>query len=330
MRIAAYNLSMQSYHIGSQDSLTMVTQTSDKVHTVSHIQESERLALLAKGAIKTQDGNAINLAMRSELLRFDSYTLDIWQTPAQMVDPLVINLQGGLAQVDNEQNFSFDLNNDGKKDEIALLAHSNGFLALDRNENGIIDDGSELFGAKSGDGYADLKAFDEDGNGVIDENDSVFSKLQIWQKSATEDNLISLNQARVGALLLENVDSSFTYKKDAQTKAELKKSSVVLFEDGSTGWMSHLNFSITPPESIQTHTINSSKNQNTLAPASLPSAPTAGTSSNDQIKSLVDMLKGRLKMLQSRLSKTTDELQKNNLMIQILKLSMQIAQLSGA
>lgn len=54
-----------------------------------------------------------------------------------------------------------------------------GFLALDRNQNGVVDDGSELFGTQSGDGFAHLALYDQDSNGWIDANDPVFDKLRI-------------------------------------------------------------------------------------------------------------------------------------------------------
>ena len=50
-----------------------------------------------------------------------------------------------------DQTFKFDLDADGREDEISMLGKGSGFLALDKNGNGKIDDGSELFGTKSGD-----------------------------------------------------------------------------------------------------------------------------------------------------------------------------------
>ena len=85
------------------------------------------------------------------------------------------------------------------------------FLLLDRNEDGKINDGSELFGTKSGDGFRDLSEYDEDRNGWIDENDSVFSKLKVWTKdSEGNDKLLNLKQADVGAIYLGNIDTEFS------------------------------------------------------------------------------------------------------------------------
>ena len=62
----------------------------------------------------------------------------------------------------SDQTFYFDLDADGKEEEISVL-NGSGYLALDKNGDGVINDGSELFGTKNGDGFADLARYDEDG-----------------------------------------------------------------------------------------------------------------------------------------------------------------------
>ena len=62
-------------------------------------------------------------------------------------------------------------------DEINKLAAGQGFLALDKNEDGEINDGGELFGTRSGDGFGELAVFDEDCNGWIDEKKIVLENL---------------------------------------------------------------------------------------------------------------------------------------------------------
>lgn len=330
MRIESSNLTLLHYHDEFQNSMSFSQTTQDEVQTLTRFQESETLSLIAQGTIQTEEGKTINLSMQNEISRYDSYKIETRQSLASMVDPLVINLEGGLVHVDESETFDFDLNSDGEKDDISLLGKGSGFLALDRNENGMIDDGSELFGTQSGDGFSDLAAFDEDGNGWIDENDSVFSKLQIWQKSAMQDHLISLDQAKVGALLLFSVESSFTFKEGSDTNAKLKESSVVLFEDGRTGWMSHLDFSITPRATTQTSNSTTAQSETGAKISLNPTFLSKLKSSTSEVnESIVDSLKSRLKLLEGRLAKASDPTDKNSIMIQILKISMQIAQLGG-
>jgi len=328
MRITSSSLTIESYHEALQSS-TLIRHTTDtEVQTLTRKNEAESLMLQATGSVTTQEGAVLDIALKSTLSRQDSYETFSSQSLASLVDPLVINLNGGLADIDASDTFMFDLNGDGLKDELSLLEKNNGFLTYDKNENGIIDDGSELFGTRSGDGFADLSEYDEDANGWIDENDSIFARLKIWQKSAVQDNLISLNQAQVGALLLESTESSFRYKNGADTNAKLQESSIVLFENGNVGWMSHVDFAVATVQETKEETNTQRLGISTVGSTALGKLDSASSSSNLN-ESLLSALKNRLKILQNRLSKTHDATQKSALTVQILKISMQIAQLGG-
>ena len=65
----------------------------------------------------------------------------------QLKDPLVINLSDQPMSL-SDQTIQFDLDMDGELDNISTLSQGAGFIGLDKNNNGIIDDGSELFGAE--------------------------------------------------------------------------------------------------------------------------------------------------------------------------------------
>jgi hypothetical protein len=89
---------------------------------------------------------------------------------------------------------SFDLNSDGLKEQVSWTAATSSvaFLVLDRNYNGVIDNGRELFGnytLQSGvtdrNGFAALAMYDNasfggNGDGVITKDDAVYSRLQLW------------------------------------------------------------------------------------------------------------------------------------------------------
>lgn len=324
MRIDAYSLAFTSHYESAQSSLSRVSQKGEMVHTRSLLNESESLDLLARGTVMTQEG-VVDLELLASLSRKERY-LQESLVHQSAIDPLVINFEGELASVDTKKKFSFDLNSDGKKEMISLLGSGNGFLAIDKNNNGAIDDGSELFGTKSGDGFADLALFDDDKNGVIDEQDSVFEKLLVWHKSALDEGILTLKQARVGALLLDNVASMFHYKNEGENNATLQKSGVVLFEGGKAGWVSHLDFMVNEEvQSMASQQGSSNEQQNALFSVSslLPSS-----SENDsKQESLIEILKKRLSILQNKLSKTSDDSQKEALNIQILSLSQHIAML---
>lgn len=128
--------------------------------------------------------------------------------------------------------------------DLPALKKGNGFLVLDKNHNGEIDNGSELFGPSTNNGFEELRAYDSDGNNWIDENDPIFNDLLIWSKNETgEDTLIGLGQAGIGALYLNEVKSAFTYNKSVnESMAQLKSSSIFLREDGTAGVLSSLDF----------------------------------------------------------------------------------------
>jgi len=163
------------------------------------------------------------------------------------LDPLIINYDSNLTSFDNidsSLSFEFDLNSDGKNEIIPQLKEGAGFLALDKNNNNKIDNGNELFGANTGDGFAELRDHDEDGNSWIDENDSIFNNLLIWQKNNNnEGSLISLGQAGIGAIYLSAADSNFIYSSGVnQEYAALKQSSFYLKENGKAGLITSSDF----------------------------------------------------------------------------------------
>ncbi len=160
-----------------------------------------------------------------------------------MCDPLVINLDTNVASV-SDKKIMFDLDADGEKDSISMLGSSSGYLSLDLNEDGIINDGSELFGTGSGDGFKDLSVYDSDCNGWIDEADEIFEKLRICVFDGDgEQKLYSLKEKDIGAIYLGNVNTDFslTDQKTGRVSAAIRKSGIFLYENGSAGTIQHVD-----------------------------------------------------------------------------------------
>ncbi len=124
-----------------------------------------------------------------------------------------------------------------------MLGAGSGYLALDKNGDGVINDGSELFGPQSGSGFRDLAAYDEDGNGWIDENDSIWSKLKIWCKNPDgTDSLYTLKEKGVGAICLQNTATDFTLKgSGGRDNGYLRSTGIFLYENGNVGTVQHLD-----------------------------------------------------------------------------------------
>jgi hypothetical protein len=92
----------------------------------------------------------------------------------------MLDLNGnGIETSGVDKGAVFDINGDGTPDRASFAAGGDGVLAFDRNGNGVIDNGKELFGDQNGaqNGYAELARYDQNGDGWIDAKDPVFKDL---------------------------------------------------------------------------------------------------------------------------------------------------------
>jgi hypothetical protein len=158
------------------------------------------------------------------------------------VDPLVINYGGTAASLMGER-FLFDLTMDGNMDSIAILGEGSGFLAIDRNGDGKINDGSELFGPSTGCGFSELRKYDTDGNGWIDENDEIFDKLVVWRRDINGNDIVyTLRELGIGAIFLGDITTEFSFKGETnQTLGVMRSTSFFLKQCGDAGTLSHID-----------------------------------------------------------------------------------------
>ncbi len=205
---------------------------------------SESTSFSAQGIIKTSDGREINFAVNLEMKQefYQESSVSFRAGDAVQKDPLVINFNGSAAEL-TDAKFAFDLNIDGTKDNISFLQPGSGFLVLDKNKDGVVNDGSELFGPKTGDGFSELAKYDEDNNNWIDENDSIYNQLSVWTKNELGvDQLSSLKEKNVGAIYLSNVSTQFDLTdSNNQLKGQVAATGIYADEGGGIKTIQHLN-----------------------------------------------------------------------------------------
>ena len=163
-------------------------------------------------------------------------------------DPIVIDFnKNGVTSTKLDNTVYFDHDNNGFAEATAWIEKDDGLLALDKNDNGKIDNGNELFGnhtisntiygytdKKATNGYEALKAYDLNGDNVIDEKDEIFDKLKIWKDK--NSNGIT-DEGELSSLADNNIKSiDLNYKEIAidENSNTVKQSSKVTLKDGST------------------------------------------------------------------------------------------------
>ena len=163
-------------------------------------------------------------------------------------DPIIIDLnKDGTTTSKLNGAVNFDMDNNGFKEATGWISKDDAFLAYDRNGNGKIDNGSELFGDKTvsvgaygytgktaENGFEALKEFDSNSDNVIDEKDKDFDKLLLWQDLNTNG---LTEEGELKTLKEHNIKSIDLRYKETQIDNNgnlIKQTSTVTFNDNTT------------------------------------------------------------------------------------------------
>ncbi len=237
---------------GHPDEVTASPGGSHGTPVVSEVTESiqyfrsetEETCFSTNGKVVTADGREIDFNLELSMSRsFTQYYEQNVTSLRVFTDPLVINLDSAIADV-SDVKIRFDLDCDGQEDEIGALGCGSGYLALDQNGDGVINDGSELFGTSSGNGFADLAKYDSDGNGWIDEADEIFDRLviAILKEDGTQE-LVKLKERDIGAIYTGSATTQFSLNDPAtnEERARIRQTGIFLYENGMMGTVQHLD-----------------------------------------------------------------------------------------
>ncbi|MDA7705400.1 hypothetical protein N8772_02860, partial [Rickettsiales bacterium] len=167
-------------------------------------------------------------------------------------DPLILDLDGDGVELTgiNNSNAYFDLDADGMSERTGWVSSDDAFLALDKNDNGNIDDIGELFGNQNQSGFSELSEYDSNNDNKIDSSDDIYSSLKIWQDEdgdgITDDGeLISLENAQISSINLDgkinvnqNIDGNLI-----KTIGSYEKT------DGTIGQVADIDFNINQSDS---------------------------------------------------------------------------------
>ncbi|MCL2084584.1 MAG: hypothetical protein FWH06_04910 [Oscillospiraceae bacterium] len=211
--------------------------------STSTLSIENSMSFKAAASVRTADGREINVDLELNMSQ-SYYEKNETYLTAMFCDPLVINFNAASARLSSEK-FEFDLNCDGEPDQISKLLAGSGYLAVDWDGGGEVRDGSQLFGTRNGDGFADLARYDGDGNGWIDEADDIFSKLRIWiHNDDGSTSLIGLGEAGIGAIFLGYANTDYALGSLVNPDGMIRSTGMFLFENGGAGTVQHIDLAI--------------------------------------------------------------------------------------
>ena len=154
---------------------------------------------------------------------------------AALKDPLIVQFGSqGLGNITGQKDFA--INQDNTLDNLPIFSGDVGYLVYDKNNNQQADNGNELFGPQTGQGFAELALLDSNKNGFIDAEDQQFEQLFIWQPKDNDEQSeqwMSLKEAKIQAISLSAINTPFDfYDQHGQVQAQLRKSSFAISDDG--------------------------------------------------------------------------------------------------
>ncbi|MBV6389634.1 MAG: hypothetical protein JNIBNLAF_01281 [Nitrosomonas europaea] len=225
------------------------------------------------------------LDLSKNLSDFGKNIKDLWNRAKSWVwprDPIILDLDGdGLETVGLASNVYFDHDGDGVLTRTGWVGKNDALLVWDRNADGVIDTGAELFGdftplsngTLAPNGFAALASLDANGDGILDASDPAFTELKLW-RDVSQDGVsqggefITLAEAGIVSLNLAN-----TLKNQRLSNGNmLSREGSFTRADGSTSAMGEFK--------LATDTFNTKFTEQIEVPEPLKQLPNMGGTGN--------------------------------------------------
>ncbi len=269
------------------------------------------------------DSPALNVSFStidSQVIR--NRTKDHFNQAQTTTSPLILDLDGdGVETTSLAHGVFFDHDGNGFAEQSGWVGKDDGLLVLDRNGNGTIDEGSELFGNnttlsngnKAANGFAALRELDSNLDGVIDANDAAYASLRVWKDAdgdgiTDEGELLTLEEAGVARIALNYTNTTTT---DANGNQHLQTGSFTR-ADGTTATVTDVWFQSDLANTLDTHLVAISDEI-----AALPDVVAFGNV-HDLRQAMARDESGQLQALVEQFVQETDVVARHALLDQIL------------
>lgn len=190
------------------------------------------------GSVTLADGTVSEFAF--EFAMQETYVSLTASEQVKLSDPLVLSLSGQPFRWTGAST-EFDFHADGQNSQLPTLDRQQFYLAWDKNLDNQINNGHELFGPQSGEGFAELAQLDTDHDGFIDADDTAYQQLRLWQPGQP---LLTFAQAGIGAVSTQSVSSQFGLYDGNQLQARIARSGIFLDQQGRAGLVQQIDVNI--------------------------------------------------------------------------------------
>ena len=200
------------------------------------LQQAREILDRAKGRSDTYDDLAKNICGSQGIHNLQNEIPDLPESTFSWLysDPLVLDLDGDGIEISSDSVY-FDNDGDGISNKMSWVNSDDVFLVFDKNNDGLISNGGELFGddyvkedgSKAVDGFDALSDLDTNGDGVIDTNDIDFSSLKVW-RDLNQDGITDEGELfTLTELGISSFDLGFSNSQDAGEGYEVVSTSSI-------------------------------------------------------------------------------------------------------